>query len=91
MKASQAQALFVALSGSSMPKVSAAIRRVSDRRIRFLRDAYRELGFSPRTAEDRAVLVYAAYVGFLQLRTESTLRSSRQFVAHAVSTLVPRK
>lgn len=94
MKTPQAHALFVALSGSSMPLVSAAIRRMSGRRIRFLRDAYAELGFDESEAHERALLVYAAYVGLLHLRGEASaaLRSSKQvdaFVAHAIATLVP--
>jgi len=94
VEASQAQALFVTLSGSSMPIVSASIRRMSDRRIRFLRDAYAELGFAETEARERALLVYAAYVGLLHLRAElsPSLKSSKQidaFVAHAVATLVP--
>jgi len=94
MQSPRAQALFVALSGSSMPTVSAAIRRMSDRRIRFLRDAYGELGFAETEARERALLVYAAYVGLLHLRGESSpsLRTSKQidaFVKHAIATLVP--
>jgi|SRR6185436_10513456 len=94
MQAPRAQALFVALSGSSMPPVSAAIRRMSDRRIRFLEEAYGELGFGAADARERALLVYAAYVGLLHLRGESapSLKSARQvdaFVAHAIATLVP--
>jgi len=85
-----AQALFVALSGSSMPLVSAAILRISEQRIRFLREAYRELGFAD--AKERALLVYTAYVGLLHLRGEGMLKSAKQvdaFVAHAIATLVP--
>lgn len=94
MESSQAQALFVALSGSSLPPVSAAIRRMSERRIRFLRDAYGELGLAETDARARALLVYAAYVGLLHLRGEPSpsLKSSKQidaFVAHAIVTLVP--
>ena len=94
MQTPRAHALLVALSGSSMPLVSAAIRRMSDRRIRFLRDAYRELGFGDAAAHERALLVYAAYVGLLHLRGEASasLKSSKQvdaFVAHAIDTLVP--
>lgn len=94
LRASQAQALFVALAGSSMPQVSAAIRRVSDRRIAFLRDTYEELGFAAGDAHDRAVLVYAAYVGMLHLRGESALRSPKQIralVKHAIDALVPKR
>lgn len=93
MKATQAQTLFVALSGSSMPAVSSAIRRMSERRIKFLAEAYRELGLDEAGAHERALLVYAAYVGLLHLRGESSsLKTSKQidaFVAHAIETLVP--
>lgn len=94
MQSTQAQALFVALTGSSMPLVSAAIRRMSERRIRFLQEAYGELGFAEGEARERALLVYAAYVGLLHLRGElsPSLKSSKQidaFVAHAIATLVP--
>ena len=93
MKAPQAHALLAALSGSSMPAVSSSIRRVSERRVRFLADAYSELGFGADDARDRALLVYAAYVGLIHLRGESSsLRSPKQIdaiVEHAVATLVP--
>ena len=94
MHAPQAQALFVALGGSSIPMVTAAIRRVSDRRIRFLAAAYAELGFGEVEAHNRALLVYAAYAGLLHLRNESSpwLRSAKNvdaFIKHAVDTLVP--
>jgi AcrR family transcriptional regulator len=94
VRSPRAHALLVALSGSSMPLVSAAMRRMSERRIRFLRDAYRELGFEAAQAQERALLVYAAYVGLLHLRGESSpsLKSAKQidaFAAHAVATLVP--
>jgi hypothetical protein len=67
---------------------------MSDRRIRFLRDAYRELGFGAAEAQERALLVYAAYVGLLHLRGElsPSLKSAKQvdaFAAHAIATLVP--
>lgn len=95
LDASQAQALFIALSASSMPQVVSAVRRVSERRIAFLRQTYEELGLRPRDANERALLVYASYVGLLHLRAEApaALRTRKQidaFVAHAVQTLVPR-
>jgi AcrR family transcriptional regulator len=94
MHAPQAQALFVALGGSSIPMVTASIRRMSDRRIRFLTAAYTELGFAEEEARNRALLVYAAYAGLLHLRNESSpwLRSAKNvdaFIKHAVETLVP--
>jgi len=93
MEATRAQALFVALSGSSLPAVSAAIRRMSERRVRFLKKAYAELGFDEDVAQERALLVYAAYVGLLHLRAETaSVKTAKQvdaFVEHAIATLVP--
>src|SRR5256885_3545838 len=71
MQSPRTQALFVALSGSSMPAVSAAIRRLSDRRLRFLRGADRPLGFAETEARERAPLVYPAYLRLLHLRGEA--------------------
>ena len=95
MEATRAQGLFVALSGSSIAEVTASIRRVSDRRIRFLAEAYRELGFDEEEARNRALLVYSAYAGLLHLRSEPSMwlrspKSVNAFVRHAVKTLVPR-
>jgi len=93
MQAPQAHALLTALSGSSVPAVSSSIRRVSERRIRFLADAYVELGLGDDDARERALLVYAAYVGLIHLRGESSaLRTPKQIdaiVARAIATLVP--
>jgi len=89
MRAPQAHALLVALGGSSSPIVSAAIRRISERRIRFLRDAYVELGLPAKDAQQRALLVYAAYVGMLHLPSLRTSKQIDAFVAHAVAALVP--
>src|SRR2546430_714865 len=63
MQSPQAQALFVALSGSSMPTVSAAIRPLSDRRHRFFPHPHRELGIAGGEARGRPPPLLAAAVG----------------------------
>jgi len=94
MEKRQAHALYVALSASDAPNVAAALRRINERRLRFLLDAYRELGFTPADARERSMLAYAAYIGALHLRNQrsSGLRKNKDvsvFVAHAVETLIP--
>ncbi len=96
MDAPQAHALYIALSGSAAPSVSAAIRRVSQRRVAFLVDAYRALGLTPADSRRRALLVYSAYVGLLHLRSEAspsfrTRRAVEDYIEHAVATLIPAR
>ena len=95
MERREAHALFVTLSGSSIREVAAALRRISDRRLRFLVDAYRELGFTRADASEQALLAYTAYVGVLHLRQQgspglTTEKDLAAYVAHAVKTLIPR-
>ena len=96
MEKRQAHALYVALSASDAPNVAAALRRINERRLRFLLDAYRELSFKPGDARERSRLAYAAYIGALHLRQQrlSGLRKNKDvgaFVAHAVETLIPAR
>jgi AcrR family transcriptional regulator len=95
MEKRDAHALFVTLSGSSVPEVAAALRRMSDRRLRFLVDAYRALGLARADAAEQALLAYTAYVGALHLRQQgapglTTEKDLAAYVAHAVKTLIPR-
>ncbi len=93
--APQAHGLYIALSGSAVPRVSAAIRRVSQKRVAFLVGAYQELGFSGGDARRRALLVYSAYIGLLHLRHEgSAMRTAAaldEYVAHAAESLIPKR
>lgn len=94
MQRRQGQALFISLSGSAVAEVSAAIRRISERRVRFLVEAFRELGIEPQDARDRALLAYTAYVGVLNLRKEifpwlQTRVDLKRYVDHAVKALLP--
>ncbi|HUJ12509.1 MAG TPA: TetR family transcriptional regulator [Thermoanaerobaculia bacterium] len=90
----QAHALYVALSAADAAEVRSSLRRINRRRLRFLIEAYRELGFPPKKARDRATLAYAAYVGALHLRYQNSGALRRNddldgFVAHSVETLIP--
>lgn len=92
MEKQQAHALYIAL--SPVPDVAASIRRITERRIRFLVDAYEELGLNRNDAREQALLAYTAYVGALHLRQQAApgLRAEkdlRAYVAHAVKTLIP--
>ena len=70
------------------------MERVSQRRLDFLSDAYREVGMPEGTALHRAHLTYAAYVGFLQLALQLGLprldhAELEAYVDHVMSTLIP--
>lgn len=74
--------------------VAQVMGRVSQRRLEFLNQAYRQTGMSKDAAQHRARLAYAAYVGFLQLSLLPALPrlSQEQFdayVEHVIATLVP--
>ncbi|HSP17662.1 MAG TPA: helix-turn-helix domain-containing protein [Thermoanaerobaculia bacterium] len=93
----RSQALYVTLTATSAdPAVAQVLRRVSQRRIRFLAAAYRELGFAPAGAKERALLAYTAYLGMIHLRRQSiegvrTGRELQAYVAHAERTLIPKR
>jgi len=90
MKSHQAHALYMALSPSADRAVTAILRRLHDRRLRFLVEAFRELGLNARDAREHALLTYSAYLGAIHLRQH--LRSEKDlaaYVAHAVKTLIP--
>src|SRR5207247_9049694 len=70
MQKREAHALYVALALSSDADVAAAVRRVSERRLHFLIDSYRQLGLGSVEARKRALLAYSAYVGALHLRRQ---------------------
>lgn len=50
------------------PVVAPVLHRVTQRRVAFLTDGYTELGLPPTHARHQAVVAYAAYVGWVQLR-----------------------
>jgi AcrR family transcriptional regulator len=76
------------------PSVQPVMERVSQRRLDFLKRAYREVGILPANALHRAHLTYAAYVGFLQLALQLGLprlehADLEEYVEHVMTTLIP--
>jgi AcrR family transcriptional regulator len=61
-------AVFAALlKAVDLPSIRPFVERVSQRRIDFVTDAFRQAGYDTVTAANRARLAYSAYVGFIQL------------------------
>jgi AcrR family transcriptional regulator len=76
------------------PLVRPVLRRVSERRIDYLEECYRVLGFPSEEARHRALLVYAAYVGTLRLAREARGRMPQgddylAYQQHFIAALVP--
>jgi hypothetical protein len=76
------------------PAVLTVMARVSERRMSFLAEAYREAGMASSQAQHRARLTYAAYVGFMLINMTLGLpRLSHDefdaYVDHVTETLVP--
>lgn len=90
MEEREAHALYVALSSSTLPQASRIIRRISNRRLRFLIESYTEAGLKPAEARARSLLAYAAYIGALHLRL-SKRQEIDEYVAHALKTLIPER
>ena len=88
MATRQVHDLYVALAGSSDPEVPASVRRISDRRLQFLSQGYRDLGLGRVEARAQALLAYTAYVGALHLRRQGvagliTEKELAAYVSHA--------
>ena len=76
------------------PAVQPVIGRVSDRRLEYLTASFRQVGLSRTDARYRAQLLYAAYVGFLQLnlqlhQTRMQHEEFEAYVEHMMDTLIP--
>ena len=76
------------------PIVQPILRRVSDRRVEYIEECYRSLGFAPEAARHRALLAYAAYVGTLRLAREALGHMPRgegygAYQRHLIATLIP--
>ena len=85
-------ALHSALSAAAAhPTVRPVLHRISEKRMSYLADCYRALGFSSEDADHRAKLAYMIYVGFIHLNREA--RDGRpiqaDYVRHILETLVP--
>ena len=82
------------MAASTHPLVQPIVRRVTDRRLRYVADMYVRLGLPPARARRRAVMLYQACIGFfdrirlgLAAPTESEVRAYGQEV---LDTLIPR-
>ena len=76
------------------PAVSPVIERVSQRRLDYLAASFRQAGLARTTAQHRARLAYAAYVGFLQLSLQLHYPRLNHdefdaYVEHVMETLIP--
>lgn len=80
------------------PVVATAIRRVNVRRLDILTRGYTDLGLPPEKARLQAVLAYATYLGWLQLRRTAADHvpevatdgpATQAIVAHIIEQLVP--
>jgi AcrR family transcriptional regulator len=56
---------------SSDPAVGPVVRRVTSRRLEFMADAFRELGFGKPGARRRAVAAYSLHLGLMTVREAS--------------------
>ncbi|MEO2106212.1 MAG: TetR/AcrR family transcriptional regulator [Actinomycetota bacterium] len=73
------------LTAADDPDVRGAVERVSRRRVSYMARMLRELGMSGDEADQRSLLVYAAYLGHLQLAASTTLLpepGSSRWTAH---------
>ena len=88
-------AVFAALLKSvDHPLIGPVVERVSQRRIEFVTEAFRQAGFDPATAANRARLAYSAYVGFLQLAQIGQPRMNHDefeaYIRDFIEILIPR-
>lgn len=67
----RASRIYQALSSAAHDStIAACVRRVSERRMRFLVDSYRALGLSEHDARLWARMAYSVYLGTLQIRRD---------------------
>ncbi|CAN5733557.1 TetR/AcrR family transcriptional regulator [soil metagenome] len=76
------------------PGVAMVVERVTGMRLRFLVDAYCELGWSRTTAERQSLIAYAAYIGHVQLAHAlgpdvARRRMGPAYLDQIIATLVP--
>ena len=76
------------------PVVGPVLRRVTERRMDYLEECYRGLGFATEEARHRALLVYAVHAGTIRLFRDAPGQVPRgegylAYRRHLVSTLVP--
>lgn len=76
------------------PLVNPVLQRVSQRRLDYLTASFRQAGLPRKSAQSRALLVYAGYVGFLQLNLQLGVPKLshddfESYVAHLTEALIP--
>jgi len=76
------------------PIVGPVLKRVSERRVDYLKECFRALGLTPDEARYRALLGYAAYVGTLRLAREAPSRlprgeEYRAYQRQVIATILP--
>jgi AcrR family transcriptional regulator len=88
--------VFAALCAAcSDPRVEPVMRQITEERMSYLEKALRGVGFDKAAARDRAILVYATYVGFWRLVTAfpdwglNDARRLHKLSEHVKAMLVP--
>jgi AcrR family transcriptional regulator len=88
---------FAALTVSSEdPRVQPYLLRATERRLAFGVEAFQVMGLSPAEARERALLAYAAYVGYFQLlrtapKAVAAVTDLSGYVRRLADALVPAK
>jgi AcrR family transcriptional regulator len=81
------------LAAATHPLVKPVVDRVTQRRLRYFAEAYRQLGLTKPRARRRALMLYLSYIGvFDSLRLGLADLTDAELAAHAgevLSTLVP--
>ncbi len=90
----QSHAVLAALiKALDQPQIGPLVERVSERRIAFVTEAFRQAGFDQVTAANRARLAYSAYVGFIQLAQIGQPRMSHEefeaYIGDFIEILIP--
>jgi AcrR family transcriptional regulator len=89
--------LYLAIaSGEDHPVISEYVRRVSESRMNYLRDCYRDLGFSETRAQHWARFAYATFMGNLQIRRDTPDAMPQgdafnEYLRLMITTLIPRE
>lgn len=88
--------LYLAFAAAARdPVVGTVVRRVNNRRVRFMEDCYLAMGLEPGEARQRALLAYSVYLGFMQLKRDTPDLMPRgpefqDYLAYINQVLVPR-
>ncbi len=84
------------LATADHPQVAPVLQRVTERRIGYVTQLYREIGWAPAAARRRALLAFSSYLGQVQLAHAApevlpgTEREWRRYVDDALTALLHR-